>query len=151
MNKLEKWCRGNLTTEQVDLYFDKLSHIPGKVFEQIVDSRVSNMRPQSQFPSPSELLQDWHSWQGDNPQQISDRNEEECQECRGNGVLYYWIGDNGYVCACASCENWRKAFPTRGPSVPARLTKDEILEQGWLLHNPKKMGPYRDEKSQEQG
>lgn len=152
---VEFYGRKPLTTEQLMRWYDRVRHIPGKVFAEIVTGIMDESR---YFPTPGDIRKAWVEWRSSNPAMMTSRPEDGagqyCSECGGTGEIVYWtipdwVKSAGktmyyrYVCACARCDNWRRTFPTRpsGPPgnyyPPVRLTKAQILERGWLLDNPK--------------
>lgn len=160
---IEFYGRKALTTEQLMHWYDRVRHIPAKAFEEITSCIMDESR---YFPTPGEIRKGWLEWRSANPAMMTNRSENEpqqpCHECGGTGRIVYWMVPEWiqmqekiywyrYVCACASCENWRRTFPTKpsGPPgnyfPPIRLNKGEILRRGWLLEDPNKRfaGPAR--------
>lgn len=122
MIRLGKYFQVDITKEVVQAYYDQLYYIDADIFKRICDRLISDRKPfKSNFPVISQF---GPLYESERPKKERNRPEfegSECQECRGEGLLFYkfWSFKNGTVntahAACALCQNWRKHFNTLEP------------------------------------
>jgi len=113
------------------MWFEMVYHIPDEAFIAIINDVIEG---EKFFPTPGILKKKWFEWMAINPDKIV-RNKESCDECHGTGGIDYFIPNEEavpyvYRVACASCENWKLAFPTKGTDAPHRMTRKELLDMG---------------------
>ena len=134
MKMLSDYCKKNLTSEQSDIYYDRLKNIPNVVFSEAVISIINSTSPSSFLPKPKDILQFWWNWKREHYQDIAIYPRTYCSECNGEGIIEYVHHVSGSyvdvrVARCASCENWRGKTGTFVPS----LTKRELKEKGFKI------------------
>jgi len=159
MAKLSSFFGKKLSSEQVLLYYDQLKDIPAEPFVDIVDGLISTHRPSpGNFPSIDDLKSGWWDWVRTHPERVHEDKSTWCDECGGRGYIEVWYKSKkvkGFVAdgnmipcwanaivPCAMCDNYKHVFATK--LYRRRWIKEELLKQGYLLHNPYWQGlkPY---------
>jgi len=153
IQKLGTWFNKKLNDDQLDMWYEKLHHIPIVALKDIIDQLTSS---EKYMPTIDHINILWSQWKYDHPKLVANEYEEQaCNECEGTGVITCWYVPEdikGYIVdgkphtgygrkemACALCENWKRQFPIKGEGRPKNFwTKDQIQAQGWQLSNPDK-------------
>jgi hypothetical protein len=139
-----------MTSEQLEIYYHRLFHIPEQPFIEIVNHFVDRARA---FPAPGDFLDQWYDWQRSHPDKMVKQTEpiEPCEVCHGTGMIEYEMyeldpNDRGkgiwwpnFVCRCGHCENWKISCPksmkrmkiyqiTNNPNMRLKAPVDVIIE-----------------------
>ena len=79
------WGKKPLTTDQLDVYYEKLQPIPQKPWWEIIDYAIDTCRS---FPSRGELWDCWIDWQRSNPDKVvKPEHRKECDACDSKGFI----------------------------------------------------------------
>lgn len=151
--KLVTWYKRRLDAGQVDMWFDRIKHIPTEAFSSIVVDCIDNMK---YFPTPNEVKELYLTWLQAHPEKRVKESWDtmtDCPECRGAGYFTYWHrieGLSGFkvfdltfpywyssIAPCAACQNWKRVFPTGRNARPKKFyTRETIYRDGRLPRNP---------------
>ena len=146
MKRITKWFnKRDLSEEQLEEWFDRVQHIPGYVFSQIVDQIIDSHKF---MPTPGDVKNLFGEYKRVHPEKFlaSDQQRTDCDICDGEGRIVAWkvldVFPYEYDFACGHCNNWKRVFPTRPSGPPAFIEPltpmkvDDILNAGFVFKNP---------------
>lgn len=151
MGKLSSFFGKKITKDQALLYYEELKNIPREAFEVIVNGLIRTKKPiPSNFPSINDLQLAWLDWLKSHPEKQVKPEPVWCSECGGRGYIEVWYRSKkvkGFVVdghkvpawynsmlPCAMCEAYKDVF-SHSKSIK-RYTRQQTLDDGFLLHNP---------------
>jgi len=154
LKKLANWCHRTVGPEQLEIWYERIGHIPNEAWNDIIKKIIDRTKPNSPLPSPEEIRSAYSLWLQDHPlKKAIEFERQDCDECDGDGCITAWYEDEdikGFFLddeprqiwykkylPCAKCDNWKRQFPVQGALAPKRRwTKDEIVEAGMYLQSP---------------
>ena len=79
-----KGNKSELGVDRIQVYYDRLRHIPTEAWDDIVDSSIDRSKG---FPTPGELADLFGNWLAGHPDKASKREEQdkECPFCNNQG------------------------------------------------------------------
>jgi hypothetical protein len=154
-----KGIKSELGVDRIQVYYDRLRHIPAEAWDDIVDSSIDRSKG---FPTPGELADLFGNWLAAHPDKASSREEEstKCPFCHNKGfydVLYIptfvrqwaylnrpdmatsdlWKNKRFIYQGVVNCGNCR----TRKFGKPVAMTYQDLLESKYIRLKPESLLP----------
>jgi hypothetical protein len=106
--RLMAWYKRKLDANQLDVMYNRVRHIPGPAYADIIDSIIEDSR---YFPTIVEIKNRYFAWRAAHPEQAISYEKTLCLDCHGKGFIWYNIRSMdivyNVVCRCGACENWK--------------------------------------------
>lgn len=132
---LTAWFNKPLDEKQLNIYFQKIKHIPNRAYKTICEKFIETLKPTpSKFPTPKDFMDEFLVWKSENPKAIIARTKTDCKDCNSTGFLWikiYSTPNLSTTCCfrCASCENWlEQVAATAMPSMNKKTAIEQNLE-----------------------
>lgn len=120
LNRIGNYFGIKISSDIIREYYNQLYYIEQDIFQEICTKIINDRKPfKSNFPT---ITQFGPLYEAHNPQSApSEFEPEECEECNGEGLIYFkfWHFKHGIIysshVACSKCNNWKKRYSTLEP------------------------------------